>query len=162
MNIELRFGIRSRVKIELENEAETKEIGAKVASCLKGGEIIYLKGELGTGKTTLVRGALNGFGHTGNVKSPTFTIVEPYSIDDHVIYHFDLYRLDDPEELESLGIRDYCDGQSICFFEWPEKGGDFLPDADILISLSYQNEGRALEISTSSEIGDSIIGNLSI
>ncbi len=162
MNIELRFGIRSRVKIELENEAETKEIGAKVASCLKGGEIIYLKGELGTGKTTLVRGALNGFGHTGNVKSPTFTIVEPYSIDDHVIYHFDLYRLDDPEELESLGIRDYCDGQSICFFEWPEKGGDFLPDADILISLSYQNEGRALEISTFSEIGDSIIGNLSI
>jgi len=150
------------VKIELENEAETKEIGAKVASCLKGGEIIYLKGELGTGKTTLVRGALNGFGHTGNVKSPTFTIVEPYSIDDHVIYHFDLYRLDDPEELESLGIRDYCDGQSICFFEWPEKGGDFLPDADILISLSYQNEGRALEISTFSEIGDSIIGNLSI
>ena len=162
MNIELRFGIRGRVKIELENEAETKEIGAKVASCLKGGEIIYLKGELGTGKTTLVRGALNGFGHTGNVKSPTFTIVEPYSIDDHVIYHFDLYRLDDPEELESLGIRDYCDGQSICFFEWPEKGGDFLPDADILISLSYQNEGRALEISTFSEIGDSIIGNLSI
>ena len=162
MNIELRFGIRSRVKIELENEAETKEIGAKVASCLKGGEIIYLKGELGTGKTTLVRGALNGFGHTGNVKSPTFTIVEPYSIDDHVIYHFDLYRLDDPEELESLGIRDYCDGQSICFFEWPEKGGDFLPDADILISLSYQNEGRALEISAFSEIGDSIIGNLSI
>ena len=150
------------MKIELENEAETKEIGAKVASCLKGGEIIYLKGELGTGKTTLVRGALNGFGHTGNVKSPTFTIVEPYSIDDHVIYHFDLYRLDDPEELESLGIRDYCDGQSICFFEWPEKGGDFLPDADILISLSYQNEGRALEISAFSEIGDSIIGNLSI
>ena len=150
------------MKIELENEAETTEIGAKVASCLKGGEIIYLKGELGTGKTTLVRGALNELGHMGSVKSPTYTIVEPYLIDSHVIYHFDLYRLDDPEELESLGIRDYCDGQSICFFEWPEKGGDFLPDADILISLSYQNEGRALEISTFSEIGDSIIGNLSI
>ena len=148
--------------ITLENETETTAIGAKVASCLKGGEVIYLKGELGTGKTTFVRGVLNGLGHTGNVKSPTFTIVEPYSIDDHVIYHFDLYRLDDPEELESLGIRDYCDGQSICFFEWPEKGGDFLPDADILISLSYQNEGRALEISAFSEIGDSIIGNLSI
>ena len=148
--------------ITLKNETETTEIGARVASCLKGGEVIYLKGELGTGKTTLVRGALNELGHTGNVKSPTYTIVEPYSIDSHVIYHFDLYRLDDPEELESLGIRDYCDGQSICFFEWPEKGGDFLPDADILISLSYQNEGRALEISAFSEIGDSIIGNLSI
>ena len=148
--------------IPLKNETETTEIGAKVASYLKGGEIIYLKGELGTGKTTFVRGALHKLGFTGSVKSPTFTIVEPYSIDSHVIYHFDLYRLDDPEELESLGIRDYCDGQSICFFEWPEKGGDFLPDADILISLSYQNEGRALEISTFSEIGDSIIGNLSI
>ena len=148
--------------IPLKNETETTEIGSKLASYLKGGEVIYLKGDLGAGKTTFVRGALNGLGHTGNVKSPTFTIVEPYSIDDHVIYHFDLYRLDDPEELESLGIRDYCDGQSICFFEWPEKGGDFLPDADILISLSYQNEGRALEISTFSEIGDSIIGNLSI
>ena len=148
--------------IPLKNETETTEIGSKLASYLKGGEVIYLKGDLGAGKTTLVRGALNGLGHTGNVKSPTFTIVESYSIDDYIIYHFDLYRINDEDELEYIGIRDYCDDSAICFFEWPERGGDLLPDADILISLSYQNEGRALEISTFSEIGDSIIGNLSI
>ena len=141
----------------LKNETETTEIGARVASCLKGGEVIYLKGELGTGKTTFVRGALHELGFTGNVKSPTFTIVEPYSIDNHVVYHFDLYRLDDPEELESLGIRDYCDGQSICFFEWPEKGGNLLPNADINLLLSYTEEGRNVELTTISEVGKSIL-----
>ena len=143
--------------IPLKNEIETTEIGAKVASYLQGGEIIYLKGELGTGKTTLVRGALNKLGFVGNVKSPTYTIVEPYSIDNHVVYHFDLYRLNDPAELESLGIRDYCDGQSICFFEWPEKGGNLLPNADINLLLSYTEEGRNVELKAISEIGKSIL-----
>ena len=143
--------------IPLKNETETAAIGAKVASCLKGSEVIYLKGELGAGKTTLVRGALNKLGFVGNVKSPTYTIVEPYSIDSHVVYHFDLYRLNDPEELESLGIRDYCDGQSICFFEWPEKGGNLLPNADINLLLSYTEEGRNVELTTISEIGKSIL-----
>ena len=119
--------------------------------------MIYLKGELGTGKTTLVRGALNKLGFVGNVKSPTYTIVEPYSIDNHVVYHFDLYRLNDPAELESLGIRDYCDGQSICFFEWPEKGGNLLPNADINLLLSYTEEGRNVELKAISEIGKSIL-----
>ena len=143
--------------IPLKNETETAAIGAKVASCLKGSEVIYLKGELGAGKTTLVRGALNKLGFVGNVKSPTYTIVEPYSIDSHVVYHFDLYRLNDPEELESLGIRDYCDGQSICFFEWPEKGGNLLPNADINLLLSYTEEGRNVELTTISEVGKSIL-----
>ena len=143
--------------IPLKNETETTKIGAKVASYLKGGEIIYLKGELGTGKTTFVRGALHELGFAGNVKSPTFTIVEPYSIDNHVIYHFDLYRLDDPEELESLGIRDYCDGQSICFFEWPEKGENLTPNADINLLLTYTKEGRNVELTAVTEIGKSIL-----
>ncbi len=141
----------------LKNETETTEIGAKVASCLKGGEVIYLKGELGTGKTTLVRGALNKLGFVGNVKSPTYTIVEPYSIDNHVVYHFDLYRLNNPEELESLGIRDYCDGQSICFFEWPEKGKNLTPNADISLLLSYTEEARNIKLTAISEIGKSIL-----
>ena len=143
--------------IPLKNETETTVIGAKVASCLQGGEVIYLKGELGTGKTTLVRGALHKLGFTGNVKSPTYTIVEPYSINNHVVYHFDLYRLNDPEELESLGIRDYCDGQSISFFEWPEKGGNLTPNADISLLLSYTEEGRNAELTAISEIGKSIL-----
>jgi len=147
--------------IPLANEAKTVEVGAKIASCLHGGEVIYLKGGLGTGKTTLVRGALNRLGHTGNVKSPTFTIVEPYSINNHVIYHFDLYRLDDPEELESLGIRDYCDGQSICFFEWPEKGKNLLPNADINIELTYLKNAREIEFTSKSEVGQAILKQLS-
>ena len=147
--------------IPLKNETETKAIGEKVASCLKGSEIIYLKGDLGTGKTTLVRGALNKLGHMGSVKSPTFTIVEPYSINNHVIYHFDLYRLDDPEELESLGIRDYCDGQSICFFEWPEKGGNLLPNADINLELTYLENTREVEFTSKSDVGKTILKQLS-
>jgi tRNA threonylcarbamoyladenosine biosynthesis protein TsaE len=143
--------------IPLKGETETTAIGAKVASYLKGGEVIYLKGELGTGKTTLVRGALNKLGFVGNVKSPTYTIVEPYSIDNHVVYHFDLYRLNDPEELESLGIRDYCDGQSICFFEWPEKGENLTPNADINLLLTYTKEGRNVELTAVTEIGKSIL-----
>ena len=143
--------------IPLKNETETTAIGAKVASYLKGGEVIYLKGELGTGKTTLVRGALNKLGFVGNVKSPTYTIVEPYSIDNHDVYHFDLYRLNGPEELESLGIRDYCDGQSICFFEWPEKGENLTPNADINLLLTYTKEGRNVELTAVTEIGKSIL-----
>ena len=147
--------------ITLKNETETTKIGSKLASCLKGGEVIYLKGELGTGKTTLVRGVLNRLGHAGNVKSPTYTIVEPYLIDSHVIYHFDLYRLDDPEELESLGIRDYCDGQSICFFEWPEKGGNLLPNADINLELTYFESTREVEFTSKSDVGKTILKQLS-
>ena len=123
--------------------------------------MIYPKGELGTGKTTLVRGVLNRLGHAGNVKSPTYTIVEPYLIDSHVIYHFDLYRLDDPEELESLGIRDYCDGQSICFFEWPEKGGNLLPNADINLELTYFESTREVEFTSKSDVGKTILKQLS-
>jgi len=120
-----------------------------------------LKGDLGTGKTTLVRGALNKLGFTGSVKSPTYTIVEPYSIDNFIIYHFDLYRLNDPEEIESLGIRDYCDGQSICFFEWPEKGGNLLPNADVLLILSYHKEGRKAELIGQTEAGNKILREFS-
>jgi len=141
----------------LADESETIALGAKIAAAIQGGEIIYLSGELGAGKTTFVRGFLNALGHTGNVKSPTYTLVEPYSIDEQSIYHFDLYRINDPEELEAMGIRDYCDGESICLYEWPEQGGDVLPAADIILSLSHKDSGREVKIESKSAKGERIL-----
>ncbi len=141
----------------LKDESETLALGAKIAVTLQDGEIIYLSGELGAGKTTFVRGLLNSLGHSGNVKSPTYTLVEPYSINDKNIYHFDLYRINDPEELEAMGIRDYCDGESICLFEWPEQGKDVLPAADIILSFSHCDLGRELNIESKSSKGENIL-----
>ncbi len=143
--------------INLKDESETVALGAKIAGLLQGGEIIYLSGELGAGKTTFVRGLLNALGHSGKVKSPTYTLVEPYSVNDKSIYHFDLYRINDPEELEAMGIRDYCDGESICLFEWPEQGESVLPAADIVLSLSHSESGRDVKIEQKSSKGEAII-----
>ncbi len=107
---------------------------------------VYLLGELGAGKTTFSRGVMRAFEHRGAVKSPTYTVVEPYQLGDHAIYHFDLYRLADPEELQYLGLDDYFYQGSACLVEWPERGGDFLPSADVRLDLRYvfTGEDRAL------------------
>jgi tRNA threonylcarbamoyladenosine biosynthesis protein TsaE len=146
--------------ISLKDESETLTLGAKVAGLLHGGEVIYLSGELGAGKTTFVRGVLNALGHSGNVKSPTYTLVEPYLINGRNVYHFDLYRINDPEELEAMGIRDYCDEHSICLFEWPEQGEKVLPEADIVFSLKHSESGRELNIESISSKGEHILGQL--
>jgi tRNA threonylcarbamoyladenosine biosynthesis protein TsaE len=146
--------------LTLEGESETIALGAIIASALHGGELIYLQGELGAGKTTFVRGLLNALGHSGNVKSPTYTLVEPYSIAGKDIYHFDLYRINDPEELEAMGIRDYCDGKAICLFEWPEQGADVLPEADITLLLSHISSGREVEIKPHSATGENILQHI--
>lgn len=143
--------------LSLKDESETIALGVKIASALSGGEIIFLQGELGAGKTTFVRGVLNALGHSGNVKSPTYTLVEPYSITGLDVYHFDLYRINDPEELEAMGIRDYCDGKAICLFEWPEQGADVLPEADITLFLSHLSSGREVEIKSHSATGENIL-----
>ena len=144
----------------LKNEAETVNFGAKIAATIEGGEIIFLKGDLGAGKTTFVRGFLNALGHAGNVKSPTYTLIEPYSINGRNIYHFDLYRINDPEELEAMGIRDYCDGESICLYEWPEQGQGVLPEADIILSLSHASSGREVKIEAKSAKGEQILSRI--
>lgn len=144
----------------LKNEEDTVAFGARVAKATQGGEIIYLKGQLGVGKTTFVRGFLNQLGHSGNVKSPTYTLIEPYSINGKSVYHFDLYRINDPEELEAMGIRDYCDGESICLYEWPEQGQNVVPESDLVVSLSHVETGREVNIVSNSDKGEIILTNI--
>lgn len=148
---------------DLAHEDDTVNAGEQLASRLKPGMVVYLQGQLGAGKTTLTRGVLQQLGHTGAVKSPTYTLVEPYEELSIPVYHFDLYRLGDPEELAYMGIRDYIDGPSICLIEWPVRGQGFLPEADIQLELTVQpitassTLGRRLTISAESEAGRSLL-----
>lgn len=130
----------------LNNTEATEQFGAELFNSLPVKCLIFLQGDLGAGKTTLVRGFLRAAGYDGTVKSPTYTLVEEYTIGTRKIFHFDLYRLVDPEELEWIGIRDYFDQDSVCFIEWPEKGKGFLPEPDKIITLKPQGLGRSLTI----------------
>lgn len=142
----------------LSDELATIQLGQQLAAPLKQyGAVIYLHGELGAGKTTLSRGIIQALGHKGNVKSPTYTLVEPYELGDASAYHFDLYRLADPEELEFMGIRDYLNPQNILLVEWPNKGGDFIPAPDLTINLSYHGEGRTVELEPHNNKGNTIL-----
>ena len=125
---------------------QTEQLGAQLYNNRSNKQVIYLIGDLGAGKTTLVRGFLRAAGHQGTVKSPTYTLVEEYKVNGQVFFHFDLYRLVDPEELEWIGIRDYFDQDAICFIEWPERGQGWLPEADVVINLKPENTGRQVEI----------------
>jgi len=137
---------------------ETMEtVGATLALTCGSGCVLHLIGDLGAGKTTLVRGFIHALGHPGLVKSPTYTLVEPYLLNNRRIYHFDFYRLGHPEELEYLGIRDYLEDNVICLIEWPERGSYFTPPADILVRILPHNEGRVLELEGVSTIGLKII-----
>ena len=120
--------------------------GGALSQQLDAPAIVYLNGNLGAGKTTLVRGFLRGLGHSGAVKSPTYTIVEAYPFAGFECFHFDLYRLSDPEELEAMGIRDYMHATAICMVEWPELGEGVLAEADIVIDIEILETGRRLTV----------------
>ena len=147
--------------IKLVGEIATVEYAAKFAKHCKPPLIIYLQGDLGSGKTTFARGLINALGHQGNVKSPTFTLVESYDLESTQLYHFDLYRLNDPLEMEYIGIRDLVNEQdAVCLIEWPDKGGEALPAADIQINLEYQSDSRNIECLAISAKGQAIIDKL--
>jgi tRNA threonylcarbamoyladenosine biosynthesis protein TsaE len=144
----------SEVTLYLADEQAMSDFGARIARVTRGHGLIFLEGNLGMGKTTLSRGIIRGLGHVGAVKSPTFTLVEPYEIGDIRAFHFDLYRLVDPEELEFLGIRDYFEDDALCLIEWPDKGAGFLPKPDLTITISPQDSGRSLKILSQGSRGD--------
>lgn len=128
----------------LPDEEATLAAGAKLAQACGGHGVIALHGNLGSGKTTLCRGIIRALGHQGAVKSPTFTLVEPYELGGTRVLHYDLYRLTDPEEVEFLGMRDFLDGRTLTLIEWPEKAAGFLPPPDLELTLEVLNSGRRL------------------
>ncbi len=133
----------------IDNETDMVAFGERLGRAFRAQPkslCIFLNGDLGAGKTTLSRGILRAFGHTGAVKSPTYTLVEIYEFPERRVYHFDLYRLGDPEELEYMGIRDYFSDGSICLMEWPERGQGVLPEPDVLIDVKVQGAGRLVSV----------------
>jgi len=148
------------MQFRIDSDHQMQQLGAQLAQASGGQGRIYLDGDLGTGKTTLVRGLIRALGHDGAVKSPTFTLIEPYQVDSKYIYHFDLYRLSDPEELEYMGLRDYFVPESLCLVEWPVKGGRMLPDPDLLLKLSHDGRSRDVFVSAKSDAGKNMLKTL--
>ncbi len=132
--------------IELRDSDETEALGAALWRALPPKCLLFLHGDLGAGKTTLVRGLLRAAGYAGTVKSPTYTLVEEYNMPGRAVFHFDLYRLKDPEELEWLGMSDYLNRDALCCIEWPQMGEGYLPPADVELHLNHQAHGRLIEI----------------
>ena len=138
----------------LADETATEAFGAGLAGILGQAGLLTFSGQLGAGKTILIRGLMHALGHKGAVKSPTYTLVEPYDLGSRQVMHFDLYRLADPDELEFLGFRDYLDGSTLCLIEWPERGEHFLPPADLSLQLSVKAPGRQIYWQAHSDRGD--------
>lgn len=157
----------------LADQTQTERLGAALAGALSPGLTVYLQGPLGAGKTTFVRGALRALGHSGAVKSPTYTLVESYTFDDSIVnganppsrgyavHHFDLYRLADAEELEYMGIRDYFSMHSVCLIEWPNRGAGVLPEADLVVTLHPVTKHRVAELQAGTDLGETLLAKLS-
>jgi tRNA threonylcarbamoyladenosine biosynthesis protein TsaE len=152
-----------QLSVNLEGERKMQDFGAQLATAI--GKIdapllILLNGDLGAGKTTISRGVLQGLGHQGAVKSPTYTLVEPYELDIGTVYHFDLYRLIDSEELEHIGFSDYLSAAKLCIIEWPKNGGSYIPKPDISIDISVYQLSRQVTLDSMTECGNQCINLL--
>jgi len=149
-------------ELDVDSEAAMVAFGEALGDVLsalscQAAAVIYLQGDLGAGKTTLCRGVLQAHGHSGAVKSPTYTLVEPYELPGTRVYHFDLYRLGDPEELEYMGIRDYFEPGNICLIEWPDRGRGILQAADLEVTISVLPEGRHLRLTPYTVQGEAVV-----
>lgn len=145
----------------LPDEAATENLGRMLAKTFQPGVVVYLVGDLGTGKTTLVRGLLRALGYEGVVKSPTYTLIEHYSVGGFEIYHWDLYRIRVAEELNYMGQSDFFDGRAVHLIEWPEKGGGCIVKADLACSLRFESDGRVSRVSARTRKGKQIMKLLS-
>jgi tRNA threonylcarbamoyladenosine biosynthesis protein TsaE len=139
---------------------DMEALGARLTLAIDRLRLVYIYGELGSGKTTLVRGMLRALGHVGAVKSPTFTLVEPYALAGLEVYHFDLYRLNDPEELEFIGFRDYVKKNSVCLIEWADRGAGVLPVPDLEVMIHKDADGRIVELVARSTAGVDLLSAL--
>ncbi|MBK1693983.1 tRNA (adenosine(37)-N6)-threonylcarbamoyltransferase complex ATPase subunit type 1 TsaE [Chromatium weissei] len=148
------------MEIELTNTEAQSEFGAQLAALLPPRCVLYLEGDLGTGKTTLARSILRQLGHQGAVRSPTYTLLEAYQVAGRTVYHLDLYRLNDAEELEYLGLRDLLDEAALWLIEWPERGAAQLPAADLTIQIKHLAVGRRLQLHGHTPLGAALVATL--
>ena len=148
------------LELKLPNEASTLRLGEALAVGVAPGNVLFLTGDLGAGKTTLVRGMLRGLGHAGRAKSPTYALVEPYTLSRLNLYHFDFYRFKDRSEWLNSGFREHFNPGSVCVVEWPEKAGDLLSPPDLRIRLEFEGESRRARLEAVSEAGRGWLSSL--
>ena len=135
-------------------EAQLTAFAAKIAMILVSGDVVYLRGELGTGKTTFARAIIQQMGRVDSVTSPTFTLIETYDLNEVLVAHLDLYRIESEAEMEGVGLRDYLDGDWICLIEWPDRAPGMLPDPDLTIDLAYEGKGRSAVLVVTERLAD--------
>jgi tRNA threonylcarbamoyladenosine biosynthesis protein TsaE len=155
----------SPLRLIASDAAETRAIGAKLAAAVLAADpseplLITLSGELGAGKTTLVGGLLAALGHSGAVRSPTYSLIEPYRLADRDVHHCDLYRLRGPDELDELGLRDLLTTRAVLLVEWPERAGNRLRAPDVAVRLQYSEAGRVVGLTAASASGEAVLAQL--
>jgi tRNA threonylcarbamoyladenosine biosynthesis protein TsaE len=147
-------------ELKLPSSDSTMRLGEALAAGATAGRVLFISGDLGAGKTTLVRGLLRGLGHAGRAKSPTYALVEPYSFSSLDLYHFDFYRFKDRSEWLNSGFREHFNPASVCVVEWPEKAGDLLSPPDLHIALDFDGEARRARLESRSPAGESWLASL--